>query len=1266
MKSIGRPTGLCAPSARCLAVYMLGPPSVQWQGSPLVIARRQARALIYRLAAGDTPVPRDHLAFLFWPDVCDTVARANLSRLLNLVRSALPHPDLLLADKNQVRLNPDLVWSDTRQFARLHALAARGNGAPAVLHQAADLYRDSFLAGFSLPGSPEFDLWLTREQQHWERQYLKVLDALIDLHTRRHEYQQAIACARRYLDVDELAESVHRRLIRLYAAVGDRGAALRQFETCATILERELGVSPLPETRAAYQAALTGTRAVQVQVPAWTTVPTLEVEMVGRDEALLHLQQAYTTTRRGQGRVVFVSGEPGIGKSRLLQEFIARLEPPTRVLVGNAHEGEQGIPYGPLVEALRAHINHLDWASLNLAPETLATIADLLPPVRDHLPPPSSEPPYPFQSTQLVQALVDLILALAERDGHVVLCMDNMHWADDATRAWLNYLARHVQRAPVLILIAYRSEEVAMVDALRAEAERLGILEDIPLSRLAPEEVRYLVHVALSNSPVPPALVERLHRDSGGNPFFLLELVRTLVETGGRWPEGADVNDRRGEGGAWSPPATVWHAIDARLARLSPRDRQVLETVAVLGSNAFFDFVHATSGREESEVVQALDALVARHILVEQEERYAFAHDLIRSRVYHCLGRGRRLLHRRAGQVLERTGATDAITLARHFEQGGDPTRAIRYYLQAGDRARDLYACREAVRHYERALILQREQGDEEGAARTLMRLGLTHHMALAFEPARRAYNEGFRIWQRCATRSPQEVLPPAPHALRVDWPHVLTLDPVHARDANSGGVIDQLFSGLVEWSPSMNLVPDMAQGWEITDGGRRYLIHLRQDVRWSDGRPVTAHDFEYAWKRVLAPGSHSPHASLLYVIESARAYHQQEGKDASHVRVCARDAATLEVILSSPCSYFLHLLAHPITRPVPRHVVEAWGDAWATPPHLVTNGPFRLVDWQWARTLTLAREPGYRGRTSGNVEEVILHLMVTLEAKAVKLRMFEEDRLDVLGLWWGIPPAHVAHLLRRHGGELVSGLNLFVRYVAFDVSRPPFDDVRVRRAFAHAVDRRTLAYVILAGYDDPALGGLIPPGMPGYSPNAGLAYDPQRARALLADAGYRGGRGFPPIAFSLPQGFEALGEYLRDGWQRVLGITVRLEMLPWEAYLARVQGADRPPVFLKGWVARYPDADTFLRASNFRALTGWQHREYEALVRRAGVLPDHDERLRLYRQADALLMQEAPIVPILYARRNFLLKPWVRTFPISPLKWWFWKDVVLFGHAAT
>lgn len=245
------------PAAAILHVALLGSPKVRWRDQSLVVPRRQLRALLYRLVAADEPVSREHVCFLLWPDVSDTTARRNLTVLLNHLRRVLPVPAAVLAVDGTLSVQRSLIWSDAQAFIETRATALRERRVD-LLDAVVHLYRGSFLSGFTVPDSPEFAEWIERERHVWERRYLETLSLLVEVYTDLRDFPAAIGAAQRYLAADPSAEEMHRRLIMLYGAVGDRGAALRQFERCILALKRDLGLDPLPETQAVYEAVRDG------------------------------------------------------------------------------------------------------------------------------------------------------------------------------------------------------------------------------------------------------------------------------------------------------------------------------------------------------------------------------------------------------------------------------------------------------------------------------------------------------------------------------------------------------------------------------------------------------------------------------------------------------------------------------------------------------------------------------------------------------------------------------------------------------------------------------------------------------------------------------------------------------------------------------------------------------------------------------------------------------------------------------------------------
>lgn len=237
-----------------LRVYVLGPAWVEWHGQPLVIRRRQTRALLYCLAAKQHPVPREELCFGFWPDQPESQGHRQLSHLLSHLRNALPDSTMVQGFGDALEIDASRVWCDAVAFKK--ACANLEVEQTPSLEYAIQLYRGAFLSGFSLPAAPEFELWVSEQRTFYERLYLDTLRALLRGETSYVDYERAIKYARMYLRVDDLAEDIHRQLMILHVLSGDRPAALQQYKRCATVLQRELGVEPLPETKAVYEAML--------------------------------------------------------------------------------------------------------------------------------------------------------------------------------------------------------------------------------------------------------------------------------------------------------------------------------------------------------------------------------------------------------------------------------------------------------------------------------------------------------------------------------------------------------------------------------------------------------------------------------------------------------------------------------------------------------------------------------------------------------------------------------------------------------------------------------------------------------------------------------------------------------------------------------------------------------------------------------------------------------------------------------------------------
>ncbi|MBN1147791.1 MAG: AAA family ATPase [Anaerolineales bacterium] len=691
-----------------LCISLLGPPTVSLAGEVYSIPRRQVRALLYRLAAEPRPLSRSYLCFLFWGDLPESIARKNLSRLLVYLSRALPNQNLLRSDETQLQLDARLAWVDTRAFDQ-HWEMWKSTRQLQELQSAVEFYRGSFLNGFALPGGGEYNSWLDEQAWYWEQNYLKALAILIAETTEQGEFSAGIECARRYLACNSLAEDIHRRLIELYAASGDRSAALRQYELCATILERELGVRPAPETQAAYQAVLDlkllAMKPLPELQPAWTIWPSLQLPFVGRQESLQALESALAHTRDGRGEVVFIHGEPGIGKSRLMQEFTGRPRLRTRLLLASAQRESYTLPYQPLVEAIRPALS-VPGILTHVPRIWIAEAARLFPELTDFSLQP--QPPTPLSADEararLFEALYHILVGFTQGGYTLLLCLDDLQWADVATLDWLVYLGRHISRQRILVIGSYRREDDKNLTNLRQSLARQVNFSDIPLEGLVSEDACRLVKHAL---PLDKSQADRLCLATGGNPFFLLETLRVMLESRPAPEEQFDSEH-------FPLPATVQAAVNARLEHLHPQVRQILEAASILGFAFSLDALHLTSGRQEMEILDGLDELVARQFLFEEPTGYQFCHAITREAVYASLGYWRRRkLHQRAGQSLEKLNSDDWTALSWHFEQAGELIKAAEYALRAGQAAKSVFAHAQARTDFERALaLLELEAGD--------------------------------------------------------------------------------------------------------------------------------------------------------------------------------------------------------------------------------------------------------------------------------------------------------------------------------------------------------------------------------------------------------------------------------------------------------------------------------------------------------------------------------------------------------------------------
>jgi DNA-binding SARP family transcriptional activator/type II secretory pathway predicted ATPase ExeA len=661
---------------KALRLWLLGAPVVEVDGTPMSVDTRKAVAMLAFLAITGAAHSRAVIADLLWPDLDSEHAAGALRRTLSALRSGLGD-DRLQTDRNSVELVMSDAWFD---LAESRALAAGHEAGYEPLRRACELHRDDVMAGFSLRDTVRFDDWLRDVQDEVRHERAALLDRLTGALAADGQLDEAVARARERLSLDELHEPTHRRLIELYGAAGRRGEALAQYRECVRVLNRELGVSPLPETNDLYQAISAGGELPIEVGDEQPLVAADELPMVGRDRELRWILDGFQRLA-DRGALVVIDGESGVGKTRLAQEALAVLHrDDVPVVVARANAGEQGLTYGVIASLLRDVAGR---GGESISPEWRAEAARLLPELG---PPPPAGLDEPGARLRFLESVSALIASRFDGSAGVVF-VDDLQWCDPASLEALAYLANRLEDRRLLLLLAHRADEP---DPEHRFARLLELGERITLTRLTRRDVAVLVDAA----GLAHESAEDVFRDSEGLPLFVAELIHTApgVAAAPAQPAVAAVGVRA--------------MLDARLDAVSEVGSQVLGAAALLGRSFDAGDLRAASGRSDEEIAAALEELSLRGLTVETERGYDFTHERLRAATEERLSRARRrLLHGRIAQELSSRHRDPALT-ARHFELAGDEQRAAAEYAAAGERARGLSASAEAVAHYEAALAL--------------------------------------------------------------------------------------------------------------------------------------------------------------------------------------------------------------------------------------------------------------------------------------------------------------------------------------------------------------------------------------------------------------------------------------------------------------------------------------------------------------------------------------------------------------------------------
>lgn len=457
------------------------------------------------------------------------------------------------------------------------------------------------------------------------------------------------------------------------------------------------------------------------------------------------------------------------------------------------------------------------------------------------------------------------------------------------------------------------------------------------------------------------------------------------------------------------------------------------------------------------------------------------------------------------------------------------------------------------------------------------------------------------------------------------------SIDPAVITGQLDGRICYALFEGLLHFDRFGKPQPGIAQNWDLSSDGKVYTFHLRAKARWSNGDPVTATDFLQSWKRVLLPETASEYAYLLYHIKNAESFNEGTLKDFGKVGITAVDDQTLRVELEAPVPYFLDLCSFATLLPVHLPSVEKYGDDWIKPGKLVNDGPFLLKEWRLNYRIRLQKNPLY-----WDAAHVALNTVDALPIdNSITAYNFYASKVADLILDKGLtPPSLIPELKTRPDFHAAPFLGSY--FIRFNVTRKPLNDVRVRQAFAMAIDRDRIVQKITQAGEPPAY-SFTPPGTAsGYQPPKMFGRDVQKARQLLADAGYPRGKGFPTVTYLYDSKKlnEDIAVELQSMLSDALGIRIELQKQEWKVYLNSLSRLDYD-FARSSWVGDYNDPNTFIDcfvSGGGNNRTGWRSKEYDDLVSAAALEPDNARRSQIFQRAENILLnQGTPICPLYY-----------------------------------
>lgn len=488
-------------------------------------------------------------------------------------------------------------------------------------------------------------------------------------------------------------------------------------------------------------------------------------------------------------------------------------------------------------------------------------------------------------------------------------------------------------------------------------------------------------------------------------------------------------------------------------------------------------------------------------------------------------------------------------------------------------------------------------------------------------------------------------------------------LDPHLVTGVTEHYVLLSLLEGLTTVHPkTLEIEPGVAERWEVSDNGLQYTFYLDPEARWSNGDPVTSGDFLFSFERILTPALGAPYAYMLYSIKNAEAFNKGELQDFAEVGVKAPDPRTLTFKLAAPTPYFLSLSTHYTWWPVHPPSVLAHGgmtdriSKWTKPGNFVGNGPFALETWRLNHSIQVTKNAHYRDAESVRLNGIHF-LPISMDTEE---RAFRADQLHITST---VPIPRIDWYRKNAPDRMHFDTYLGVYYYLLNTAREPLDDPRVRKALAYAIDREALTEHVLKAGQQPAY-HFTPPNTGGYTAAAKLPYDPELARELLAEAGFPGGAGFPKLEllFNTSESHRTVAVAIQQMWQSELGVEVSLYNQEWKVYLASRKERNFD-IARAAWIGDYVDPNTFLSlgaSDNGNNHSNWGNARYDALIREAARTQDPTARLQLFQEAETILMDEMPVIPIYFYVRSTLINEAVRGWYPNILDYHPYQDVWL------